>query len=221
MRQSFPRFAASTPEEIARLCNPIYLSVPSQAVPEIAQGIGSLLRDKVLLSSCAAVSCARLQQLFPGAISIRLFHNYACRNGSGVVVAYSENAPLETIAIAKKHLSQYGEVIEATSERAFLETAAAICFSAVLAASIDSSQDFFGINSADPELASIVLRKSARSILPLIATREQSVEFINAMSTPGGITEKGILEFQRSSNPLSALSAMMAALAALMHNSQK
>ncbi|HVO54915.1 MAG TPA: pyrroline-5-carboxylate reductase dimerization domain-containing protein [Solirubrobacterales bacterium] len=172
-------------EEIADRADLVVLAVEPDALTAVAPELGAAQR---IVSLLAGIPMVQLRAAFPAAAEIvRALPNVGVEVRRGVICLAGDASP-ET----RKLLDALGRVVEVPEERFEIASTVAGCSPAYLALALEAVADAGADAGLEADLARELVVEAAVGTAELLRSRDFA-ELRNAVSTPGGSTEAGLL----------------------------
>lgn len=177
-------------QEVAARADVVVLAVKPAALDRVAP---SLQEAKEVISVLAATPLARLRAALPEARILRTMPNVGAEVRQGVIcIAGDEPTPEVRAALEK-----IAKVVEIEEEDFDAATAVMGCAPAYLALVVEAIADAGAADGLDPELAHELIVETAAGTAELLR-RRRPAEVRRAVASPGGSTEAGLEELERT-----------------------
>ena len=180
---------ALSSEEVAARADVVVLAVKPAALDAVAP---ALREAREIVSVLAATPLARLREAFPGAKVLRTMPNVGVEVRQGVICVAGEASPEARAALAK-----IAHVVAVDEEDFDAATAVMGCAPAYLALAVEAIGDAGAADGLDPDLARELIVETAVGTAALLR-RHDPADLRRAVASPGGSTEAGLAELDRT-----------------------
>lgn len=186
--------SAVSAEAVAASSELIFLCHKPKHLAEVAEQIGAF--DGIVVSVLAATPLIALRAAYPHAKVIRSMPNLPVEYGSGVIAVASESDDVPTV---NEFLGQLGAVVPVDEAQFELATAVAGCapaFFALFARDLIESATSRGMDEA---LARQLVGQTLSGTGDVLAANGvDATATMNAVASPGGLTERALGSFEAS-----------------------
>ncbi len=204
------------PAEAAREADVVLLAVKPRVIDDVVAGIADAVRDALVVSIAAGISCARLESLLhPGVPVVRVMPNTPAMVGSGMAVVSGGNeATREHVSLVRELFSLLGKAI--VLEERYQDAATAISGSgpAYVALFIDALARG-GVRQGLPrDVAQELAVQTVRGTADLLEqTGMHPEELVDGVASPGGTTIAAIEALESGGFRAAVARAVAAAVA--------
>jgi pyrroline-5-carboxylate reductase len=185
---------AVTSAEIAQRADVIFLSHKPRQLDEVAAVLGGF--SGTVVSVLAATTLGALHAAYPSATVVRTMPNLAAEFGSGVIAVAAEN---DDAPVVLEMLGRLGEVVVTPEEHFEVVTAVGGCapaFFALFARDLIASAVARGMDEAQAKAVVHETLVGTGDLLRANGVDPQAT--MDAVASPGGLTEKALASFEQS-----------------------